>query len=60
VLTDVAGVYREYGTDRSELLPRLTVAEARRMIDAGELGEGSMGPKVRPPWSSCSPAASGP
>jgi carbamate kinase len=47
VLTDVAGVYRDYGTDRSSLLPSLPVAEAKRMIAAGEFGEGSMGPKVQ-------------
>ena len=47
VLTDVAGVYRAYGTDRSSLLPSLPVAEAKRMIAAAEFGEGSMGPKVQ-------------
>ena len=47
MLTDVAGVYRGYGTEEQELLPGLPVAEAQRMLDAGEFGEGSMGPKVQ-------------
>ena len=47
VLTDVSGVFRAYGTEEATLLPRLSVAEGRQLIGAGEFGEGSMGPKVR-------------
>ncbi len=47
VLTDVAGVYRGYGTEEQELLPGIPAAEAKRMLGAGEFGEGSMGPKVQ-------------
>ncbi|MDP9341149.1 MAG: carbamate kinase [Actinomycetota bacterium] len=47
VLTDVEGVYRAYGTEEAALLPRLSVAQARELIGAGEFGEGSMGPKVQ-------------
>lgn len=47
ILTDVKGVYRAYGTDAAELLPRLSATEARGMLERGEFGEGSMGPKVR-------------
>jgi carbamate kinase len=47
VLTDVEGVFRDYGTDGAALLRDLPVAEARRMIEAGAFGEGSMGPKVQ-------------
>ena len=46
ILTDVDGVYRDYGTDRAELLRELPSAEARSMLEAGAFGEGSMGPKV--------------
>jgi carbamate kinase len=47
ILTDVRGVFRAYGTDHADLLSRLRVSEARQMLEAGEFGEGSMGPKVR-------------
>jgi len=47
VLTDVARVQRGFGTDDAEELERLTVAEARELLEAGEFGAGSMGPKVR-------------
>ncbi len=47
VLTDVDGVYEDFASKtKRRKLDRLTVADARRMLDAGELGEGSMGPKV--------------
>ncbi|MGK7312611.1 MAG: carbamate kinase [Candidatus Longimicrobiales bacterium M2_2A_002] len=46
ILTDVEGVYRGFGTDEQERLDTLTVAEARALLDAGELGAGSMAPKV--------------
>ncbi|HUG40969.1 MAG TPA: carbamate kinase [Longimicrobiales bacterium] len=46
ILTDVDGVYRSFGTPEQALVPAMTPAEARRMLDSGELGKGSMGPKV--------------
>ena len=46
ILTDVKRVQRGFGTEQAEELERLTVAEARTFIDAGEFGAGSMGPKV--------------
>ncbi|HUE76957.1 MAG TPA: carbamate kinase [Longimicrobiales bacterium] len=46
ILTDVEGVYRKFGTPEEELIGEMTASEARRMIAAGELGKGSMGPKV--------------
>ena len=46
ILTDVDGVYRNFGTPAQELVAAMTAAEARRMIEAGELGKGSMAPKV--------------
>jgi carbamate kinase len=46
ILTDVEGVFEGYGTDGQRLLPELSVEDARRRLEAGELGSGSMGPKV--------------
>lgn len=46
ILTDVDGVYRGFGTPEQERVPEMTVAVARSMLDAGELGKGSMAPKV--------------
>jgi carbamate kinase len=46
ILTDVDGVYADWGTDRARRLARLTVAEARALVDSGGLGAGSMRPKV--------------
>jgi carbamate kinase len=46
ILTDVDGVYRDYGTDRAELARELRAEEARGLLEAGAFGEGSMGPKV--------------
>lgn len=46
ILTDVDGVYRNFGTPAQERLSELTVAEARALQASGELGAGSMAPKV--------------
>jgi carbamate kinase len=46
ILTNVEGVYRRFGTPQQELVSTLSVAEAERMLAAGELGRGSMAPKV--------------
>jgi carbamate kinase len=46
ILTDVDGVYREYGTDDATLLEHLSRQDAQEMLSAGGLGAGSMGPKV--------------
>lgn len=46
ILTDVDGVYADWGTDRARRLPRLTAAEARGLLTEGGLGAGSMRPKV--------------
>lgn len=45
-LTDVDGVFRDFGTDARTLISELTVAGARELLEAGELGSGSMAPKV--------------
>jgi carbamate kinase len=46
ILTNVDGVYREFGTERQELLRSLSVADAEQSLARGEFGAGSMGPKV--------------
>jgi carbamate kinase len=43
ILTNVDGIYRDFGKPKQELLSRLTLKEAKQLKD---LGEGSMGPKV--------------
>lgn len=47
ILTEVARVQVGFGTAAARELPRMTVAEAQQLLDAGEFPEGSMGPKVR-------------
>jgi carbamate kinase len=46
ILTDVEGVYTDYGTPRQRFLRDLSVAEAESVIESGALGKGSMQPKV--------------
>ena len=46
ILTDVDGVYEGWGTPVARRLGRLTVSDARALLEAGQLGAGSMGPKV--------------
>lgn len=46
ILTNIDGAYRAYETADQELLPRLSASEAERLLEAGEFGRGSMGPKV--------------
>ncbi len=46
ILTNVDGVYRAFGRPDQELVRHMTAAEAEKMIAAGELGRGSMEPKV--------------
>jgi carbamate kinase len=46
ILTDVDAAYRNYGTPEQDRLARLSAGEARKMLDRGEFGSGSMGPKV--------------
>ncbi len=46
ILTDVDGVYEDFGTPDARKIDRLELPQARSMLDGGELGEGSMRPKV--------------
>lgn len=47
ILTDVEAVYRDYGTPGARPIRRMTTEEARRLAWEGQLGVGSMEPKVR-------------
>jgi carbamate kinase len=46
ILTDVECVYLAFGTPGERAVRRLTVAEADRLLAGGELGSGSMAPKL--------------
>ncbi|HET7274350.1 MAG TPA: carbamate kinase [Longimicrobiaceae bacterium] len=46
ILTDVDAVYSGFDTPEQRRLTRLSVAEAEQLVKSGELGAGSMGPKV--------------
>ncbi len=46
ILTDIDAVYRGFGTPSASPIRRMTVAEAETMLGAGQLGAGSMRPKV--------------
>lgn len=47
ILTDVDGVFLDYGKPTQRMLDRLTLTEAARLDAAGAFGAGSMAPKVR-------------
>ena len=46
ILTDVDRVYLDFGTPEQRAVERLTLAEADALLASGELGTGSMAPKV--------------
>jgi carbamate kinase len=46
ILTNVDGVFRGWGTDAPEMVRRMSVDQAERLLASGELGRGSMAPKV--------------
>ncbi|HEX2202409.1 MAG TPA: carbamate kinase [Longimicrobium sp.] len=46
ILTDVECVYLDYGKETQRALRRVTVDEAEELLRGGQLGEGSMAPKV--------------
>jgi carbamate kinase len=46
IATDVPGAAVDFGTKSQKFLPRMTAAEARRLLAKGEFPPGSMGPKV--------------
>ena len=46
ILTNVDGVYEDFGQPTERLIRRLTVDEASAMLTSGQLGAGSMAPKI--------------
>jgi len=46
ILSNVEGAFRAFGTPEQQLLRSLRVTEAERLLQAGEFGTGSMGPKI--------------
>lgn len=46
ILTDVDAVYRGWGTTAQQPIRRMSLAEADQLLQGGELGAGSMRPKV--------------
>lgn len=46
IITDVDGVYRDYGTEDEEFVDEITVDELQDLYDEGVFPKGSMGPKV--------------
>lgn len=47
ILTDVEGVYLDYGKSNQRLLEHATTGELERYLDQGQFSRGSMEPKVR-------------
>ncbi len=47
ILTDVEGAYINFGKPDQKLLRELTVSEAKKLLEEGVFGAGSMGPKVK-------------
>ncbi|MEM0021529.1 MAG: carbamate kinase [Fervidicoccaceae archaeon] len=47
ILTDVEGAYLNFGKPDQKLLRELTVSEAKKLLEQGVFGSGSMGPKVK-------------
>ena len=47
ILTNVDGVYTAWGTEQQQLTRSLSAAQAEQLVERGELGTGSMQPKVR-------------
>ena len=46
ILTDVDAVYSGFGTPQQERLAQISARQARTLLAQGDLGVGSMGPKV--------------
>lgn len=47
LLTDIDAVYRGFGTEHAQPIGHLSLQEAEELVESGELGRGSMGPKVQ-------------
>jgi carbamate kinase len=46
ILSNIDGVFADFGTPIQRLIRNMSAAEAERMLESGTLGKGSMGPKV--------------
>ena len=46
ILTDVDGVYADFGTENQRLIPKMSKEEARKLLEDPAWGKGNMGPKV--------------
>ncbi|MGB5924874.1 MAG: carbamate kinase [Dehalococcoidia bacterium] len=47
ILTAVEYVYRDFATPHQKALKTLSVVEAKKLLDEGQFGKGSMEPKIR-------------
>jgi len=47
ILTAVEYAYRDFATPRQQALKELSVAEAKKLLEDGHFGKGSMEPKIR-------------
>jgi len=47
ILTAVEYAYRDFATPRQQALEELSVAEAKKLLEDGHFGKGSMEPKIR-------------
>lgn len=47
IMTDVPKVCINFNTPQEKSLDKMTIAEAKKYLDEGQFGEGSMAPKVR-------------
>ena len=46
IVTAVPGVYKNFGKENQEMLNKITIREAKEMMNKGEFPEGSMKPKI--------------
>jgi carbamate kinase len=46
IVTAVPGVYKNFGKENQELINKINIREARKLMEAGEFAEGSMKPKM--------------
>jgi carbamate kinase len=47
ILTDIPKVFINVNTPQEKALDRLTIADAKKYLEEGQFGEGSMAPKIR-------------
>ena len=47
ILTDIPKVFINFNTPQEKALDRISIAEAKRYLEEGQFGEGSMAPKIR-------------